>query len=67
MRLATFPDGAVARRWIDGVARRLIYSEWPHGPGPLRASYETTALPVVNVQLEKAGVRLAVVLNEIFR
>lgn len=46
-----------------GIARRLIYGEWPHGPGTLPASYEATALPVVNEQLAKAGVRLAAVLN----
>jgi hypothetical protein len=40
-----------------GIARRLIYGEWPHEPGPLPASYETAALPVVNEQLEKAGLR----------
>jgi hypothetical protein len=46
-----------------GIARKLIYGTWPHAPGPLPASYEATALPVVNVQLEKAGVRLAALLN----
>jgi hypothetical protein len=45
------------------IARRLIYGDWPHQPGPLPASYETAALPVVNVQLERAGVRLAAVLS----
>jgi S1/P1 Nuclease len=45
------------------VARRLIYDKWPYGPDPLRASYEDLVLPVVSVQLEKAGVRLAAVLN----
>jgi hypothetical protein len=37
---------------------------WPHGPGDLPASYEQKAIYVVQVQLEKAGVRLAAVLNE---
>jgi hypothetical protein len=41
----------------------MIYGMWPHQPGPLPASYEQMALPVVNVQLEKAGVRLAALLN----
>jgi hypothetical protein len=45
------------------IARRLIYGAWPHDPGALPASYETEALPIVNVQLDKAGVRLAAVLN----
>ena len=48
----------------NDIARRLIYGEWPHGPDALRASYEDLALPVVSVQLEKAGVRLAAELNE---
>jgi hypothetical protein len=62
--------GGSAADWATesyGVARRLIYGEWPHQPGPLPASYETAALPVVNGQLEKAGVRLAHVLNEAMR
>lgn len=46
-----------------GIARRLIYGEWPHAPGALPADYEAEALPVVNVQLERVGVRLAAVLN----
>ena len=50
-----------------GVARRLIYGAWLREPGPLTASYETAALPVVNEQLEKAGVRLASVLNVALR
>jgi S1/P1 Nuclease len=49
------------------IARRLIYGEWPHEPGALPASYESAALPVANVQLEKAGVRLATVLNQAWR
>jgi hypothetical protein len=47
-----------------GVARNLIYGVWPHEPGELPASYEQKAIYVVQVQLEKAGVRLAAVLNE---
>jgi hypothetical protein len=46
-----------------GIARRLIYGEWPHEPGSLPASYEAVALPVVNEQLEKAGMRLTALLN----
>jgi S1/P1 Nuclease len=52
--------------WADdsyGVASNLIYGVWPHGPGDLPASYEQKAIYVVQVQLEKAGVRLAAVLN----
>jgi hypothetical protein len=67
--LAAWRAGAAAE-WANesfGVARRLIYSEWPHAPGPLPANYETAALPVVNERLERAGVRLAAVINGVFR
>ena len=47
-----------------GIAIRLIYGEGPHGPGALPQSYEQAAIYVVRVQLEKAGVRLAAVLND---
>jgi nuclease S1 len=53
--------------WADdsyGVASNLIYGVWPHGPGNLADSYEQRAIYVVQVQLEKAGVRLAAVLNQ---
>jgi hypothetical protein len=53
--------------WADdsyGVASNLIYGVWPHSPGDLPASYEQKAIYVVQVQIEKAGVRLAAVLNE---
>ena len=49
------------------IARRLIYGEWPHDPGTLKGSYAEQALPVANLQLEKAGLRLAVVLNAVLR
>jgi putative SOS response-associated peptidase YedK len=58
-------DGSAAT-WAtesNDIARRLIHGEWPHGPDALRASYEDLALPVVNEQLEKAGVKLAAVLR----
>ncbi len=47
-----------------GIAVRVIYGELQHAPGPLPESYEQAALPIVNEQLEKAGVRLAATLNE---
>jgi hypothetical protein len=53
--------------WADDsyvVASNLIYGVWPHRPGVLPALYEQKAIYVVQVQLEKAGVRLAAVLNE---
>jgi hypothetical protein len=45
------------------IAAGVIYGEFDHQPGALPASYESAALPVVNEQLEKAGLRLAWVLN----
>jgi hypothetical protein len=47
--------------------RGIFYGEWPYGPGTLQTPYVATTLPVVRVQLEKAGVRLAAVLNEALR
>ena len=58
--------GGTPADWANdsyGVAARLIYGEWPHGPGALPASYEQAAIYVVDVQLEKAGLRLAALLN----
>lgn len=50
-----------------GIARNLIYGVWPHSPGVLPPSYEQRAIYVAQVQLEKAGVRLAAVLNGALR
>jgi hypothetical protein len=53
--------------WADdsyGVANNLIYGVWPHDPGELPASYEQKGIYVVQVHLEKAGARLAAVLNQ---
>jgi hypothetical protein len=61
------------QRWSEGtliswvnegheIAARTIYGELPHS-GTLPDDYETKALPIVNEQLERAGVRLATVLN----
>ena len=44
------------------IAVHMIYGQLPHG-GTLPDIYETEALPIVNQQLSRAGVRLAVVLN----
>jgi nuclease S1 len=46
-----------------GIAARIIYGELPH-VGTLPDDYETKALPIVDEQLERAGVRLARVLND---
>jgi hypothetical protein len=62
--------GGSAATWAtesSDIARRLIYGKWERGPGPLQSSYVTTTLPVVRVQLDKAGVRLAAVLNDALR
>jgi len=51
--------------WVDEgheIATRTIYGELPH-IGTLPDDYEAKALPVVNEQLKRAGVRLATVLN----
>jgi hypothetical protein len=45
------------------VATSAVYGELKHA-GVLPDSYEAQALPIVNEQLERAGVRLAKVLNE---
>ncbi len=55
--------------WADeghGVAVKVIYGTLPH-TGALPDGYETVALPIVDEQLEKAGVRLAMVLNVALR
>ena len=45
------------------IAVRVIYGQLPHS-GTLPDIYETEALPIVNQQLSRDGVRLAMVLNE---
>jgi hypothetical protein len=45
------------------IAVRTLYGRLPHSR-VLSESYEAIALPIVNEQLERAGVRLAVILNE---
>jgi hypothetical protein len=62
--------GGSAADWANeshAVAQRIIYGTLPHEPGLLPASYVQAALPVVNEQLEKAGVRLAAVLNTVLQ
>jgi nuclease S1 len=46
------------------IAAHIIYGKLPH-TGTLPDSYEAEALPIVNEQLERAGVRLAAVLNKV--
>jgi hypothetical protein len=55
--------------WADeshAIAVEVIYGTLPH-EGMLPDGYETVALPIVNEQLEKAGVRLAMVLNVVLK
>jgi hypothetical protein len=57
--------GGTAADWATeshGVANRVVYGELPHS-GMLPDSHEGAALPVVNEQLERGGVRSAMVLN----
>jgi hypothetical protein len=48
------------------IAARVIYGTLPHS-GTLPDTYGSQALPIVNEQLERAGVRLAMVLNNALR
>jgi hypothetical protein len=68
---------AEAARWRAGtveqwaneshaVAVAIVYGELAHA-GTLPADYERAALPVVNQQLESAGIRLAAILNKELR
>ncbi|HEY2584453.1 MAG TPA: S1/P1 nuclease, partial [Tepidisphaeraceae bacterium] len=51
------------------VAVKIVYAGVPAGgpPPKLDQQYLDAAGPVVDVQLERAGVRLAAILNEVFR
>jgi hypothetical protein len=48
------------------IATNIIYGKLPHS-GTLPESYAAKALPIVNEQLERAGVRLATVVNNCLR
>ena len=74
LRLAQSITPRRAARWRRGstvdwanesyrIAATVIYGRLSHTAGVLPASYEASALPIVNEQHEKAGVRLAMVLN----
>jgi hypothetical protein len=55
--------------WVNEgheIAARTVYGELPY-TGKLPDDYETKSLPIVNEQLERAGVRLAEVLNTCLR
>ena len=73
LRLAGYITLAERKQWSAGsavswanesysIAVHMIYGQLPHG-GTLPDIYETEALPIVNQQLSRAGVRLAMVLN----
>ena len=68
-KLKTWETGSAAG-WANEshlVAVQVIYAELPHSSGALPASYAAQAVPVVEQQLEKAGVRLAMVLNSVMK
>ena len=46
-----------------GVAQRFVYTHQPDTSGNLPPNYQNEAAPIVELQLEKAGVRLAALLN----
>jgi hypothetical protein len=51
--------------WVNEgheIAARIIYGKLPHS-GTLPDDYDRKSLPIVNEQLERAGVRLATALN----
>jgi nuclease S1 len=49
------------------LAREVAYKDLPRGPDPeLGQAYLDAAIPVVETQLEKAGIRLANMLNQAF-
>ena len=55
--------------WANGshdMAASVVYKELQHA-GALPDSYEAQALPIVNGQLQRAGVRLARILNDCLR
>jgi hypothetical protein len=52
---------------MDGhrLAQTVAYKDLgTENPAPITAAYEKKADPVVEIQLEKAGVRLAYLLND---
>jgi hypothetical protein len=68
-----------AQKWAKGtvedwaeqshkIAQKITYGKLPKEPAgtpePIDASYEKKADPVIQLQIEKAGARLARVLNE---
>jgi hypothetical protein len=74
LRLVHSMSAAQIKAWSNGdpqswtndshdVAVRFIYGTLPHGSGVLPESYAYEALPLVDRQLQKAGIRLAVTLN----
>ncbi len=74
IRLESLITPAEATAWREGtpstwatesnaIARRVIYSALPHTPGQLPEDYVQQAIPTVDGQLERAGVRLADILN----
>jgi S1/P1 Nuclease len=56
-----------AEDWANesyGIARHVIYKRLPGAVGTLTPSYHEEMLPIVDQQLQRAGVRLAELLNK---
>jgi hypothetical protein len=65
--VSAFKEGTVEDLALEShaVAVKVAYGALPSGnPFDLGAGYFQTAAPVVDLQLQKAGIRLALVLNE---
>lgn len=67
-------SGGTPEKWSDDahrLAQKVVYGKLPKAPAGsniiLAADYEKAADPVVREQLERAGDRLARVLNELFQ
>jgi hypothetical protein len=65
--ISTFEGGTVEDWALEShaVAVKVAYGALPHGETlDLGASYFQIAAPAVDLQLQKAGIRLALILNE---
>ena len=63
---ATWVQGTVEDWLLEGhkIAQQIASGDLPSGPTPdLEQSSEDGSVPAVEIQLEKAGVRLASILN----
>ena len=68
--IINWEQGTVEDWALEGhkIAQQIAYRNLPTGSTPdLEQGYEDAAAPVVGIQLEKAGVRLASILNGVLR